>query len=87
MKHWFELKINRVENLSFENSSIENSSNKLNKKLRTKIEIENYANLLKSIFKIKNSMIFYTDDAKSLKTTDATIVRFFNVETKAKNWN
>ena len=32
-------------------------------------------------------MIFYTDGAKNSETTDATIVRFFNVETKAKNWN
>ena len=32
-------------------------------------------------------MVFYTDGAKDWKTIDATIVRFFNVETKAKNWN
>ena len=49
------------------------------------MQIENHVNLLKSIFKIKNSMTFYTDDAKNLKTIDATIVRFFNVETKTKN--
>ena len=86
IKPWFELKIDRVENLSIEDSSIENSSNKLDKKLKTKIQIEKYANLLKSIFKIKNSMIFYTDNAKNSKTTNAAILRFFNVKTKAKNW-
>ena len=36
MKHWFELKIDRVENLSIKNLSIENSSNKLKKKLNNK---------------------------------------------------
>ena len=49
------------------------------------MQIENHANLLKSIFKIKNSMIFYTDDANNSKTTDAAMMRFFNAETKAKN--
>ena len=58
MKHWFELKVDRVENLAIENSSIENSSNKLDKKWITKLQIENYANLSKSLFKIKNSRIF-----------------------------
>ena len=85
MKYWPKLKIDRIENLSIENSSIENSSNKSEKKLKTKMQIENHANLLKSIFKIKNSMIFYTDDAKNSKTTDAAMMRFFNAETKAKN--
>ena len=51
------------------------------------MQIENHANLLKSIFKIKNSMIFYTDDAKNSKTTDAAMMRFFNAETKVENWN
>ena len=32
-------------------------------------------------------MIFYTHDAKNLETTDATMIRFFNVETKAENGN
>ena len=49
------------------------------------MQIENHANLLKSIFKIKNSMIFYTDDVKNSKTIDAAMMRFFNAETKAKN--
>ena len=31
-------------------------------------------------------MIFYTD-VKNLIITDAAMIRFFNVETKAKNWN
>ena len=61
--------------------------NKLDKKLKTKIQVENHANLLKSIFKIKNSMVFYTDGAKNSETTGAAIVRFFNAETKAENWN
>ena len=61
--------------------------NKLGKKLKTKIEVENHANLLKSIFKIKNSMVFYTNGAKNSEITGAAIVRFFNAETKAKNWN
>ena len=87
MKHWLELKIDRIENLSIENSSIENSSNKLDKKLKTKEQIENYINLLKTILKIKNSMIFYTDDAKISNTTDVAMVQFINIETKAKAWN
>ena len=32
-------------------------------------------------------MIFYIDEAKNSKTTDATTVCFFNAEKKAKNWN
>ena len=32
-------------------------------------------------------MVFYTDKAKNSKTTGAATVRFFNAETKAKNWN
>ena len=32
-------------------------------------------------------MILYTDNAKDLKTTKVVIIQFFNVETKAKNWN
>ena len=87
MKHWLELKIDWVKNLVIENLSIQNSLNKLDKKLKTKLQIENHANLLKLIFKIKNSMIFYTDNAKNSKTKDATMMRFFNVETKAENWN
>ena len=68
------MKIDRIENISIENSSIENSSNILNKKLKTKKQIENYANLLKTIFKIKNSMIFYTDNAKNSNTTDVAMM-------------
>ena len=30
-------------------------------------------------------MIFYIDGAKNSKTADATVVQFFNAETKAKN--
>ena len=86
MKHWLELKIDRVDNFSIE-SSIETSSNNLDKKLKTKIQIENHANLLKLILKIKNSMVFYTDGAKNLVTTGATMIRLFNGETKAENWN
>ena len=85
MEHSPELKIDRIENLWIENSSIKNSSNKSGKKLKTKIQIVNYVNLLKSIFKVNNSMIFYTDDAKNSKTIDAAMMRFFNAETKAKN--
>ena len=82
MKHWLELEINSIENLS-----IENSSNKLVKNLKIKIQVEKHAHLVKSIFKIKNSMVFYIDGANNSKTTDAAIVQFFNAETKAKNWN
>ena len=82
MKHWSELKIDRIEN-----SSIENSSNKSEKRLKTKMQIRYHANLLKLIFKIKNTMIFYTDDVNNSKTTDAAMMRFFNAKTKAKNWN
>ena len=51
------------------------------------MQIERHANLLKSIFKIKNSMIFYTDKIKNSKITDVATIRFYNVETKATNWN
>ena len=87
MKHWPEFKIDQIENLSTENSSIENSLNKLEKKLKAKMQVKNHSNLLKSIFKIKNSMVFYTDGAKNSQTTDAAMVRFFHAETKAENWN
>ena len=87
MKNWPKLKIDRIENLSIENSSVENSSNKSEKKFKTKMQVKNYANLLKSIFEIKNSMVFYTDGAKNSKTTGAVMVRLFNAETKAENWN
>ena len=76
------MKIDRIENLS-----IENLSNKLNKKLKIKIQIDKHADLLKSILKIKNSMIFYIDEGENSKTTDAATVQFFNAETKAKHWN
>ena len=79
MKHWPELKIDQIENLS-----IENSSNKLDKKLKIKMQVEKHADLLKSIFKINNSMIFYIDKAKNSKTTDVAIVQFFNAKTKLK---
>ena len=85
MKDWLELKIAQIENLSIENSSIGNSSNKLDKKLKTKRKLENHANLLKTIFKIRNLMVFYTDDAKILNTTGAAMVQFFDVETKAES--
>ena len=75
MKHWPELK----------SDQIKNSSNKIDKKLKIKMQIENHANLLKSIFKIKNSMVFYTDGAKNSKTTDAAMLRFFNVKTEVTN--
>ena len=65
MKHWPKLKIDRIENLSIENLSIENSSNKLGEKLKTKMQVKNHSNLLKSISKIKNSIVFYTDSAKN----------------------
>ena len=39
------------------------------------------------MFKTKNSMIFYTNNAKNSKRTNVAIMRFFNVETKAKNEN
>ena len=32
-------------------------------------------------------MIFYTDNAKNSKTINVAMMRFFNVETKAKNFN
>ena len=87
MKHWPELKINQIEILSIENLSIENSSNKLETKLKIKMWVKNHANLLKSIFIIKNSMVFYTDGAKNSKTIGAAMVRFSNADTKAENWN
>ena len=81
MNHWPELKIDQIQNVSSEKLS-----NKLDKKkLKIKMQIEKHADLLKSIFKIKNSMIFYIDEAKNSKTTNATTVCFFNAETKAKN--
>ena len=80
MSHWLELKIDQIENVSSEKSS-----NQLDKKLKMKMQVEKHADLVKSIFKTKNSMIFYIDGAKNLKTTDATTVCFFNAETKAKN--
>ena len=67
-----------------ENRSMENSSNKLNKILKIKMQDEKHVDLLKSIFKTKNSMILYIDEAKSSKTTDAATVQFFKAETKAK---
>ena len=74
------MKIDQIDNVSNEKSS-----NKLDKKLKIKMHVEKHAELLKSIFKIKNSMIFYTDEAKNSKTTDAITVCFFNAETKARN--
>ena len=49
------------------------------------MQVKKHADLLKSIFKIKSWMIFYIDEAKNSKTTDAAIVQFFNTETKSKN--
>ena len=49
------------------------------------MQIENHANLLKSIFKIKNSMMFYTDETKNSKTIDVATMGFFNVETEVTN--
>ena len=49
------------------------------------MQVEKRADLLKSIFKIKNSIILYIDEAKNSKTTDTTTVQFFNAETKAKH--
>ena len=74
------MKIDRIVNFS-----IENSSKKLNKKLKIKIQIDKHVDLLKSIFKINNSMIFYIDEAKNSKTTNVATVQFFNAETKAKH--
>ena len=68
MNYWSKSKI----------ESIKSSSNKVDKKWIKKMQIENYGNLLKSIFKIKNSMIFYIDEAKNSKITEVAIVRFFN---------
>ena len=69
MNHWFNSKI----------ESMKNSSNELEKKSITKLQVENHAKLLKSIFKIKNFVIFYTDEVKNEDTTKVAIVRFFNV--------
>ena len=55
--------------------------------MKIKMQVEKDADLLKAIFKIKNSMIFYIDEAKNSKTTNAAIMQFFNVETKFKKWN
>ena len=49
------------------------------------MQVKKHADLMRSILKIKNSMVFYIDGAKNSKTTDAAIVQFFNAETKAKN--
>ena len=51
------------------------------------MEIEKNADLLKSIFKTKNSMILYIDEAENSKTSNAATVQFFNAETKGKHWN
>ena len=74
------MKIDRIEN-----RSIENSSNKLNKKLKIKLQIEKHIDFLKSILKTKNSMILLIDEAKNQKIIDAATVQFFNAETKAKH--
>ena len=55
--------------------------------MKIKRQIENYANLLKLIFKIKNLMMFNIDKTKNSKTTDAATMRFFNVRTEATNLN
>ena len=47
--------------------------------------IESHADLLKSIFKVKNSMIFHIDEGKNSKITETAIVQFVNVETKTKH--
>ena len=57
---------------------MKNLSNELDKKSIKKMQIENFANLLKSIFRIKNSMIFYIDEAMNSKITKVAIIRFFN---------
>ena len=51
------------------------------------MQVEKYADSLKSIFKIKNSMILYIDETKNSETTNAVTVQFFNTETKAKHQN
>ena len=68
-----------------ENLSIGNSSNKINKKLKIEMQIEDHVNLLKSIFKIKSLIMFNTDEVKNLKTTNVVTMRFFNVEKEATN--
>ena len=82
MNHWPELKNNQIESLS-----MKNLSNKIDKKSRIKTQVKNYADLLKSIFKKKNSIIFYIDEAKTTKTTGTEMILYFNVEIKAENWN
>ena len=82
MNYWLELKNNQIQNLS-----MINSSNKADKKLRIKTQIKNHADLFKSIFKKKNSMIFYNDETKNTKTIDKEMILYFNVEIKADNWN
>ena len=49
------------------------------------MQIENHANLLKSIFKIKDSTMFYIDKTKNSKTTNVATMRFFNLKTEATN--
>ena len=58
IKHWPELKIDRIENLSIENSLIENSSignssNKVDKKMKTKKWIKRHVNFFKKKIKKK----------------------------------
>ena len=62
MKHWPELKINQIENLS-----IENSSSKLDKRLKIKMQVEKHVDLLKLILKTKNSMVFTPTEQKIRK--------------------
>ena len=66
---------------------MKNSSNELEKKSIKRLQVENHAKLLKSIFKIKNSMVFYTDEVKNEDTTKVAIVLFFNVKTETKSRN
>ena len=86
IKYWLKLKIDQIEDLSIENLSIETSSNRIDKELKIKMYIKNYANILKSILKIKNSQVFCIDGAKNSKTPNVATMRFFNVKTKAINW-
>ena len=79
INYWLELKIDQIENLS-----IENLSNKLDKKLKIKMQVEKHADLLKSIFKIKNSMIFYTDEAKKFKNDECCNSVVFQCWNKSK---
>ena len=64
---------------------MKNSSNKADRKSRIKTQVENYADLLKSIFKKKNSMIFYIDKTKNTKTTNVEMILYFNFEIKVEN--